>query len=55
MKICSLREYLAEAYNTTPFDFLQSIKDVNIDFKDEFKWFEDYILGTIERFEKARV
>ena len=54
-RYAAFEKYLAEAYNTTPFDFLQSIKDVNIDLKDEFKWFEDYISGTIERFEKAPI
>ena len=54
-RYAAFEKYLAEAYNTTPFDFLQSIKDVNIDLKDEFKWFEDYISDTIERFEKAPI
>ena len=54
-RYAAFEKYLAEAYNTTPFDFLQHIKDVNIDLKDEFKWFEDYISGTIERFEKAPI
>jgi hypothetical protein len=54
-RYAAFEKYLAEVYNTTPFDFLQHIKDVNIDFRNEFKWFEDYISGTIERFEKAPV
>lgn len=54
-RYAAFEKYLAEAYNTTPFDFLQHIKELNIDFRNEFKWFEDYISGTIERFEKAPI